>query len=290
MQQCQPQKWSDKKGYKLTEISPVIGLRASCQLDFQIDDSIPLILMLRPRSGAQQWIVRESYVLTPYVGVKEYTDIFGNLCQRLIAPCGEFSIRTSCEVMTMDGLEMSPGACFVEIPKLPESTLAFLLPSRYCESDRFGDLAREITAGELNGYDQAASISRWVCNNILYKPGSSNIPISAVEVNVRQEGVCRDLAHLGIALCRSISLPARFVAGYLYGLQPMDLHAWYEVYVGDRWYAFDPTQYRCSGGRIAIAYGRDAADVSIFHQFGPGDILLNMDVGIEMVEDGLQVW
>jgi len=242
--------------------------------------------MLRPRSGVQQWIVSESYVLTPYVDAVEYSDIFGNLCQRLVAPRGEFSIRTSCEVMTMDGLDTDPGALFVDIQNLPEAVLAFLLPSRYCESDRFGDLAREITAGEALGYDQVDSINRWIRSNVLYSPGSSNVPISAVEVNARQEGVCRDLAHLGIALCRSISIPSRFVAGYLYGLQPMDLHAWYEVYVGGRWHTFDPTQYFNNGGRIAIAYGRDAADVSIFHQFGAGDILLNMDVHVQRVENG----
>lgn len=269
----------------MSETSLATGLRATCQLDFQLENSTPLILMLRPRSGPQQWVVRESYVLTPYVAVGEYSDIFGNLCQRLVAPQGEFSIQTSCEVMTADRLDTASGAGFVGIPNLPEMALAFLLPSRYCESDRFGDLAREITVDDSPGYDQAASITQWVRNNIQYCPGSSTIPISAAEVNARQEGVCRDLAHLGIALCRSISLPARFVAGYLYDLQPMDLHAWYEVYIGDRWYTFDPTQSGSCGGRIAIAYGRDAADVSIFHQFGAGDILQSMHVRVELLMD-----
>ncbi len=268
----------------MTEVTFATGLRATCALDFQIEESTPLILMLRPRSGARQWVVRESYVLTPYVGVVEYSDIFGNLCQRLVAPRGEFSIQTSCEVMTVDGLESAPGACFVDIQNLPDAVLAFLLPSRYCESDRFGDLAREISAGELLGYDQASSINRWVRSTVQYTPGSSTYAVSAAEVNARGEGVCRDLAHLGIALCRSISIPARLVVGYLYGLQPMDLHAWFEAYVGGNWYTFDPTQNQNCGGRIAIAYGRDAADVSIFHQFGAGDILMNMDVRVEFLD------
>jgi transglutaminase-like putative cysteine protease len=184
----------------------------------------------------------------------------------------------------MDNIGFAPGAGFIEIQNLPEATLAFLLPSRYCESDRFGDLAREITSDVMQAYDQAASIDRWVRDNIRFSPGSSNLPISAVDVNARQEGVCRDLAHLGIALCRSISLPARFVAGYLSNLQPMDLHAWYEVYVGGCWHCFDPTQHDGSNGsRVAIAYGRDAADVSIFHQFGAGDILSGMEVQVELL-------
>ena len=92
------------------------------------------------------------------------------------------------------------------------------------------------------------------------------------------------MAHLGIALCRSISIPTRLVVGYLYGLHPMDLHAWFEAYVGNRWYTFDPTQYEIHGGRVAIAYGRDAADVSVFHQFGPGAILTRMEVRVEQLQ------
>lgn len=242
-----------------------------------------LVLMLRPRSGAQQWVARESYTLTPSVPVVEYTDIYGNLCQRLLVPFGEFSIQTSAEVMTADEVDTASGAYFIEIQNLPESVLAYLLPSRYCESDRFGDLARNIVAGAQPGYDQVASIDRWIRNFIRYTPGSSNFPISAVEVNARCEGVCRDLAHLGVALCRSISIPTRLVVGYLYGLHPMDLHAWFEAYVGGRWYTFDPTQSEIRGGRVAVAYGRDAADVSVFHQFGAGDILSNMDVRVELL-------
>ena len=187
------------------------------------------------------------------------------------------------EVMTADEVDTEPGAYFIEIQNLPESVLAYLLPSRYCESDRFGDLAQDIAAGMQPGYDQVGSIDRWIRNLIRYNPGSSSFPISAIEVYARREGVCRDLAHLGVALCRSISIPARLVVGYLYGPYPMDLHAWFEAYVGGRWYTLDPTQSEIRGGRVAIAYGRDAADVSVFHQFGAGEILSNMDVRVELL-------
>jgi transglutaminase-like putative cysteine protease len=93
--------------------------------------------------------------------------------------------------------------------------------------------------------------------------------------------VCRDLAHLGIALCRSISIPARIVVGYLHNLEPMDMHAWFEVYVGRHWHTFDPTQTSLSGGRVIVAFGRDAADVSVFHQFGSGAQLMGMEVSVE---------
>ncbi|NCO50825.1 MAG: transglutaminase family protein [Deltaproteobacteria bacterium] len=255
-------------------------LRAECHLDFQLDAATPLVLMLRPRSSAHQWVARESYTLSPHVPVVEYTDIYDNLCQRLVALPGRFRIDTSAEVMTPDEIDVAWGAPFVDIQSLPASVLTYLLPSRYCESDRFGDLAREIVSGFVLGYNQVACITTWVRDSVPYIPGSSNYPVSATEVNTRRLGVCRDLAHLGIALCRSISIPARLVVGYLYGLTPMDLHAWFEAYVGGRWYSFDPTQNQTRGGRIAIAYGRDAADVSVFHQFAAGELLTALQVSV----------
>jgi transglutaminase-like putative cysteine protease len=259
-------------------------IRTTCNLEFQMADSTPLILMLRPRSGTQQWIARESYSLKPSVPVVEYTDIFGNLCQRLVAPSGYFAVSTSAEVLTADRVDKGPGACFVEIQNLPDAVLSYILPSRYCESDRFGDLARDITDGVQLGYDQVNRISDWIRSTIRYTPGSSAYPLSAVEVNLQSEGVCRDLAHLGIALCRSISIPARLVVGFLYGLDPMDMHAWFEAYVGDRWYTFDPTDYALRGGRLAVASGRDAADVALYHQFGPPAIYSSMDVQVELLD------
>ena len=257
-------------------------LRASCELHFDnIAAPTPFILMLRPRSGAQQWIAREEYRLQPETAVVEYTDGYGNLCQRLIAQPGEFSIYTGAEVKVADRLDEAPGAPFVEIQNLPDSVLAYLLPSRFCECDRFGDMALEITHGCLLGYDQVKAIEGWLRDNIDYQPGTSTVPISAVEVNQRQSGVCRDLAHTGIALCRALSIPARMVVGYLHGLEPMDLHAWFEAFVGGRWYAFDATQRGEKAGYIAIGYGRDAADVAIYTQFGPAVVPSKQLVTVE---------
>ena len=244
-------------------------LRTSCDMTFDIEVPTPFILMLRLRSGAQQWVASEEYRLRPHVPVFEFTDNYGNLCQRLVAPVGAFEVYTASDVLTADFVDQSPGAPFVEVEYLPETVLSYLLPSRYCESDRFGEMAASITAGYSLGYDQVKAIETWLRNNISYLPGSSDIPVSAVEVNAKQSGVCRDLSHLGIALCRSLSIPARLVVGYLYGLEPMDLHAWFEAYIGGRWYTFDATQTEIKGGYVAIGYGRDAADVAIFNQFGP---------------------
>ena len=258
-------------------------LRASCEFHFDISIPTPFMMMLRPRSGAQQWIAREEYHVDPVLPVIEFTDGYGNLCQRLTAQPGNLSIRTMAEVMTPDQLDEGPGAPFIEVQNLPEQVLVYLLPSRFCEADRFGDMALQITRNCILGYDQVATIESWLRDNISYLPGTSTVPISATEVNQRQSGVCRDLAHLGITLCRALAIPARLVVGYLHGLQPMDLHAWFEAYVGGRWYTFDATQHGPKSGYIAIGYGRDAADVAIYTQYGPALVPSQPWVNVELI-------
>ena len=255
-------------------------LQASCSLEFNAPVATPFLLMLRPRSGAQQWVAREQYVLLPSVPVVEFTDPFGNLCQRLVAPAGPFTIRTASDIEAAEAADAAPGAPFVPVQCLPDETLPFLLPSRYCESDRFSEMASSLVAGWAPGYDQCTAIVSYIRDTLRFVPGAGQQGISATEVNERSEAVCRDMAHLGIALCRALSIPARMVVGYLEALQPMDLHAWFEVYVGGRWYTCDPTQPDLSGGRVAVAYGRDAADVAIYSQFGDPVELLRMVVNV----------
>lgn len=259
-------------------------LRTRCELAFQIEVPTPFVLMLRPRSGAQQWIAREEYKIEPRVSPIEFTDDYGNLCQRVIAPRGAFCVSTSAEVHTADIVDTAPGAPFVEVQNLPDFALSYLLPSRYCESDRFNHMAVEITRHRTLGYDQVAAIETWLRERIAYLPGTSDVPVSAVEVNLRQTGVCRDLSHLGIALCRSLSIPARMVVGYLNKLEPMDMHAWFEAFIDGRWYTFDATQQGVKGGYVAVGYGRDAADVAIFNQFGPAVFPLHYSVSVEQFE------
>lgn len=247
----------------------IMWLRVRCNLTLNIETPTPFILMLRPRSGAEQWIERDEFILSPNVPIREFTDHYGNLCQRFIAPIGDFSISTSSDVQTSQFVDVDFDATFVEIQNLPDDILCYLLPSRYCESDRFNELANVITANKSLGYGQVFAIEEWLRNTVSYLPGTSEYPISATEVYQKRSGVCRDLSHLGIALCRSLSIPARMVVGYLHNLYPMDMHAWFEAYVGGRWYTFDATQTQRKGGYVAVGYGLDAADVAIFNQFGP---------------------
>ncbi len=256
-------------------------LKASCLVEFQIPVPTPFIFMLRPQSGYQQWISREEYYLTPNVSAIEFTDSFGNLCQRLIAPVGYFRVETRVYAEISDVSDKAGGAPFIEVQLLPSETLPFLYPSRFCESDRFTEMAASIVSGYTTGYDQCSAILNYIRNTFNYTPGNGQAILSAIEVNQKRNIVCRDMAHLGIACCRALSIPARMVVGYLEGLEPMDLHAWFEAYVGNRWYTFDPTQNDLKGGRIAIAYGRDAADVAIYTQFGNPVELLNLNVEVQ---------
>lgn len=259
-------------------------LRTGCTLRFTVPGPTPFILMLRPRSGAQQWVARDTYVTTPSVPVLEFTDAYGNLCQRLVVPPGEFSIRTSADVQTADMIDVAPGAPFDEVQTLPDGVLTYLLPSRYCESEQFFDMASEIVGAAAPGYDQVVALCDWIQKNVRFNPASCYVQMTAGDVNTRREGVCRDLAHLGIAMCRSLSIPARIVAGYLHDLKPMDLHAWFEAWVGGRWYTFDATQDRPRGGRVTLGYGHDAAHVAIFNQFGPALAEHHMHVSVDLMD------
>lgn len=256
-------------------------LDATCTISYTTKAPIPAIMMLRPRSGPAQWITREEYVFEPHTPVVEYTDDFGNLCQRLLIPTGTFQVRCSCRAHTADESDIDPQAVFVPVHLLPESTLQFLLPSRYCQSDMLNGLAASIAGNLAAGYPQVAAIEQWLRDEMKYVRGSSNAQTSAVETAQQKEGVCRDYAHLGIALTRSLNIPARMVVGYLYGLEPMDLHAWFEAFVGGRWFTFDGTQAQPRGNRITIGYGRDAADVALTSNYGALE-LTEMKVTVEM--------
>lgn len=255
-------------------------LSAGCKLSFEATIPTPVIFMLRPRSGYGQWVIREEYLLQPSVPVIEYTDSYGNLCQRLVVPPGSFQVQSTAVVETAEAIDVNFNAGYVSVENVPEPVLQFLLPSRYCQSDQVGELAKEIVGDASPGYEQVDTICQWIQANINYRYGTSDASTSALDTAKNRVGVCRDFAHLGMALCRSLNIPARMVVGYLYQLDPMDLHAWFEAYVGDRWYTFDATQPEARGNRITIAYGRDAADVALSTQFGVMQ-LLDMQVWVD---------
>ncbi|MFT6286066.1 MAG: transglutaminase-like putative cysteine protease [Alcanivorax sp.] len=260
-----------------------VRLRAKCSLSFEAEIATPMVFMLRPQNNVNQQITAETFELDPAVPVHEFSDAFGNLCQRLLAPVGRFELVSSIDAIVRQQARPTSSAPFVEVPNLPDSTLVYLLPSRFCESDRFGDMAQEIVVGMSSGYEQVEAIRHWVQSHIRNVPLSSTYPVSSTEVNSRGEGVCRDLAQLAISLCRALCIPARLLVGYLQGLEPMDNHAWFEAFVGGRWYTFDPAS-DSTGGRIVVARGRDAADVAIYNQYGPLLLPTGMEVSVERAD------
>ena len=260
-------------------------LDATCHISFSATAPIPAIMMLRPRSGYAQWITREEYAFEPHAPVAEFTDSFGNLCQRVLIPSGQFDVHCSCRAHTADTIDVDPYAAFVPVHQLPEGALQFLLPSRYCQSDMLNELASSIVGQLPAGYSQVAAIEQWLRDEMKYVHGASNAHTSAVDTAKSKSGVCRDYAHLGVALTRSLNIPARMVVGYMYNLQPMDLHAWFEAYVGGRWFTFDGVQKQCCGNRIMIGYGRDAADVALTANYGALQ-LNSMKVTVEQAPSG----
>jgi len=187
----------------------------------------------------------------------------------MVVPHGDMRLRVEATVETEPDLAVNPAASFTLVQDLPDSALQYLLPSRYCPADKLESRAREIAAGASPGYGQVESIRAWIRERIEYRYGSSDASTDAAATLESGAGVCRDFAHVGIALTRAMRIPARMVVGYLLGLDPMDLHAWFEAYVGDRWYTFDATQDEPRGGRVVLAYGRDAADVAFISNYGP---------------------
>ena len=259
-------------------------LKASTHITLKSKTRAAFTAILRPQSGEGQWIVSESYDVRPLIEPREYVDVFGNLVQRFVMPAGQVDVRVEAVVATPDTIATAPEAPYTPPEDLPHDVLQFLVPSRYCPSDMMAARAREIAGGARPGYAQVEAIRSWIEHNIEYRRGTSDESTSGLDTLQGGAGVCRDFAHVGISLCRGLLIPARMVVGYLHKLAPpMDQHAWFEAFVGGRWYTFDATQKEPRGGRIVIAYGRDAADVAITTPFGPIEVA-NMDVAIERID------
>jgi len=260
-------------------------LDATCQLDYQTAVDVPAIFMLRPRSGLAQWIIREEFHLQPQVPVLEYTDLYGNLCQRTVMPAGDFHLSVQYRVQVPCVVDSDETAPLMPVENLPTEALLYLLPSRYCQSDQLGSLAAEIIGDLPSNFQMVERIRTWILQHVSYESGFSDSSTSALETAKLRRGVCRDFAHLGIALCRAINVPARMVVGFLHQFKPMDLHAWFEAFIGGRWFTFDAAEETTRGNRIVVAYGRDAADVALATMFG-SFTLQNMEVTVSEVKLG----
>jgi transglutaminase-like putative cysteine protease len=215
-------------------------------------------------------------VVNPSVPLSGYRDSFGNWCTRLVAPQG--TLRLSSDAVLKDSGQPDIVAPWLEqrpVQALPEATLLFLLGSRYCESDLLSTTAWELFGNTKPGWSRVQAICDFVHQHISFGYEHSSPTKTAFQVFHEKRGVCRDYAHLAIALCRAMNIPARYCTGYLgdIGMPPpyatMDFAGWFEAYLGDAWYTFDPRNNAPRIGRILIAQGRDAADVALSTTFGP---------------------
>lgn len=245
-----------------------ITLKVACALEIEAASECLCVAMLRPRSGTAQWLSSESYHFSPSVQSGEYADQYGNLCQRFVAPAGRLNIRAAAIVKTDEAIDTAVDLPPTPVAYLPDGVMQFLLPSRYCPVDKMAGNAMVIAANAAPGSAQVEAIRAWIFDNIRYQYGRSDASTDALDSLTNRVGVCRDFAHIGMTLCRSLLIPARMVVGYLHQLEPMDLHAWFEAYIDGRWYTIDATQDQPRGGRVVLGYGRDAADVAFLTSYG----------------------
>lgn len=240
-----------------------------CQLKYNLVQPTTMIFNIQAVKTNAQKILHEELKLEPPQKVEEYiSPLEGNRYIRVNATPGDLEIgyRATVELSHFYGNARSIAE--IEPAKLPAETFYFLYPSRYCQSDLMAGLA-ESEFGELQpGYSRVMAICDWIYDKVKYLSGSTNSQTSAYDTATERAGVCRDFAHLGIAFCRALNIPARFVSAYAYKLEPPDFHACFEAYLGDRWYLFDATRLVPLDGLIRIGTGRDAADVSFGTLFG----------------------
>lgn len=255
-------------------------IRIGYELLFDCPKPTPMILTLNVHSTrVPDLIVPDHIVADPPIPVDTCFDSYGNQCARILAPKGMLHLSTDA-VINDSGLPdaVNPRARQTAVEQLPDNTLLFLLGSRYCETDLLADTAWQLFSNNVTGWSRAQAICDYVHNHIVFGYHDARNTRTAWEVLQEKKGVCRDFAHLAIALCRCMNIPARYCTGYLgdMGNPPpygeMDFAAWFEAYLDGRWYIFDPRNNMPRIGRILIARGRDAADVAISTAFGPNTL------------------
>ncbi len=256
-------------------------IRTGCELAFDFLQPTPLIAMLNIHSCRAGDLEEPDILQTsPAVATNGYHDCFGNWCNRLIAPPGRFTLSINAVIRDAGASDpRAPNAVQHQIQDLPQDTMPFLLGSRYCETDKLSDEAWRLFKETPLGWPRVQAICDFVHNHIQFGYEHSRATRTAAEAYSERRGVCRDYAHLAIAFTRSLNIPARYCTGYLSDIgvppphAPMDFAAWMEVYLGGRWYTFDPRNNTPRVGRILIARGRDAADVPLTHTFGPNTLI-----------------
>jgi transglutaminase-like putative cysteine protease len=250
-------------------------IRVGCEFQYDSDAPVPAVMLVRARADGTHRTVYESRWAEPGLPIREYLDSFGNPCWRLTFPGGPATVRYDAVVDIDDEPDPTvPGAELTPVGELPDDALQFTLPSRYIESDLLANDAWRLFGGTPLTWARVQAVCDWVHQNIRYEGGSSDPTLTAKGIFERRTGVCRDFALLAVAFCRALNVPARYTFGYLPDIAieapdvPMDFHAWFEAYLGGRWYTFDARHNIPRIGRVVVGYGRDAADVALTTSYG----------------------
>lgn len=266
--------------------------RIGCEFVYQSSDYTPMLFMVRPRDRDLHRLIRGSRTTTPDIPVHEFIDEFGNHVWRLTAPPGELCLQYDALAAIAPVPDPQyPDLRGTPVEKLPDDTLIYTLPSRYCPSDLMLDAAWNLFGSTRDGWSRVQAICDWLHSNITYGSGSTSTT-TALEAFEQRRGVCRDFAHMGISFCRALNVPARYVCGYLPDIgvppdpNPMDFHAWFEAWIGGAWRTFDARHNIPRTGRMVIARGRDAVDTALTTIYGSSK-LIRMRVWADEVNNGV---
>jgi transglutaminase-like putative cysteine protease len=254
---------------RLTLDSPM-KFHVTCQLDYTLRDPAAFLFALRCIETGGQQILGENLLIEPFVPTEEFTIVGGMNRISRITTLNPGAIRLSYQADVSTSVRIVPVSSMnLDGPgNLSPEAIPFLFPSRYCQSDRLRAEAMDLFGHLVTPYAIASGVSDWIYENVAYVSGSSGETSSAIDTIEQRQGVCRDFSHLAIALCRSMSVPARYATCYAYQLDPPDFHACFEVFIDGWWYVFDATRLVPLNGLVRIATGRDAADAAVCTIFG----------------------
>ncbi|MCK8783266.1 transglutaminase family protein [Roseomonas sp. NAR14] len=248
----------------------------SCVLNYDVQGNAPFVFNIEAQNTEHQKVLDETLTISPQLAIERFDmPESGNRYFRLRAGPGPLKVEYRATVELTPATFDPEAVQEVEPGRLPLEALTHLYPSRYIESDLLQQFAKREFGHLKPGYQRVAAIANWICDNIDYVRGSSDESTSARDTLIQRQGVCRDFAHLGIAFCRGLGIPARFVSAYAWRLQPPDFHAVFEAWLegpeGGAWFMFDPTRLADSDGLVRMGVGRDAAEVAFCSPYGEAD-------------------
>jgi transglutaminase-like putative cysteine protease len=254
-------------------------VRVGCEFEHDAASETTAVLMVDPHRSISETVLEHEFTSEPMLVATAFDDLYGNRCRRVILPMGVSTFTYDATVEVSPHNEPVPGPDDVQhrIEHLPAYLLHWLLPSRYVESDVLSAKAWDLFGSTNPGVERVQAVCDWIHGNIAYGVKSVQTT-TTLEIYDRRGGMCRDFAHLGVTFCRALGIPARYVFGYMPDIgipgpfPPMDFHAWFEVYLGDRWWTYDARFNTPRIGRIAIGHGRDAADVAMITTFGTASL------------------